>query len=262
MSMHSCIYEGHVRHRRFTPVRHTFRYRLYMMYLDLAELPWLFKGRWLWSYGRPNVAFFRRRDHLGQPLIPLDRAVRDLVEQRLGKRPSGPIRLLTHLRYFGFCFNPVSFYYCYDRLERSVESLVVEIHNTPWNEEYCYVFAENENKHPVQGWKRFQFTKAFHVSPFMEMEILYDWRFREPGQSLSVHMNNLSRGEKRFDATLTLNKKVITGRSLARVLLTYPLMTAKVVTMIYWQALRLRTKGAPVHPHPKVHLSAPKEITV
>jgi DUF1365 family protein len=260
--MHSCIYEGYVRHRRFTPVHNVFQYRLYMLFLDLAELPQVFEGRCLWSYGHPNLAFFRRRDHLGHPLTPLDESVKDLVAEELGERPQGPIRLLTHLRYFGFCFNPVSFYYCYDPMGRNVESLVVEIHNTPWNEEYCYVFGKRANEHPVQGWQRFQFTKAFHVSPFMEMEIHYDWRFREPGESLSVHMNNLSREEKRFDASLTLQRSEITGHTLARVLIAYPFMTAKVVTMIYWQALRLRIKGAPVHPHPKKRLPAPKEIAV
>ena len=259
--MESCIYEGHVRHRRFSPVGNRFRYRLYMLYLDLAELPWVFQDRWLWSHRRPNLAFFRRRDHLGHPLTPLDEAVRDLVTKRLGERPQGPIRLLTHLRYFGFCFNPVSFYYCYDQTGENVESLVVEIHNTPWNEEYCYVFGESMNQHPLQGWKQFQFSKAFHVSPFMEMEIKYDWRFREPGRSLSVHMNNVSRKGKRFDATLTLRRKEITGRSLARVLLAYPFMTAKVILLIYWQALRLRVKGATVHPHPKKNLTERKEVS-
>jgi hypothetical protein len=221
-----------------------------MMYLDLEELPDLFRGRWLWSSDSANIAYFRRRDHFGDPKIPLDRAVRELVERRLGDRPSGPIRLLTHLRYFGHCFNPASFYYCYDGDDRRVETVVVEIHNTPWGEEHCYVLGERLNEHQAPGWKRYQFSKEFHVSPFMEMEIWYDWRFKEPGSTISVHMNNLASTGKRFDATLTLNRREIGGPALRRGLIRYPLMTVKVITMIYWQALRLLVKGAPVHTHP------------
>jgi DUF1365 family protein len=84
----------------------------------------------------------------------------------------------------------------------------------------------------------------------MEMEIWYDWRFREPGPSINVHLINMAHGRKRFDATLSLKRREITGASLARVLLAYPFMTMKVIGMIYWQALRLRIKGAPFHVHP------------
>ena len=250
MSLQSGIYEGKVRHRRFSPVLNSFQYRLFMMYLDLEELPTLFRGRSLWSSERVNFAFFRRRDHLGDPRVPLDQAVRDLVEERLGVRPEGPIRLLTHLRYFGICFNPVSFYYCYDRDGRYVETIVAEVHNTPWLEEHCYVFGEAQNEHPMRGWKRYQFPKAFHVSPFMEMEIWYDWRFREPGESINAHIINMTHGRKRFDATLSLTRREITGSSLARVLFAYPFMTIKVICMIYWQALRLWIKGATFYVHP------------
>ena len=253
--MHSCIYEGEVRHRRFNPVRNSFHYRLFMMYLDLAELPTVFKGRWLWSSDYVNLAYLRRRDHLGDPRIPLDRAVRDLVETNLGTRPSGRIRLLTHLRYFGHCFNPVSFYYCYDTGDRHVETIVAEVHNTPWLEEHCYVLGEDRNEHPLKGWKLYRFDKAFHVSPFMEMEIRYDWRFREPGESITVHMNDLAKGKKRFDATLRLRRREMSTRALARVLLIYPLMTFKVVTLIHWQALRLFIKGAPFYVHPAKRMS-------
>jgi len=254
MTRQSCIYEGTVRHRRFNPVQNTFRYRLYMIYLDLAELPQVFKDYRLWSIEHVNLAYFRRRDHFGDRHIPLDRAVRDLVEKKLGKRPDGPIRMLTHLRYFGYCFNPATFYYCYDNKNENVETIVVEIHNTPWSETFCYVLGEALNEHPTGRWKRYQFGKQFHVSPFMEMEIWYDWRFREPGESINVHMiahkYDETPGAKRFDATLSLKRREIDHRSLNRVLLHYPLMTGKVTGMIYWQALRLMIKGAPVHAHP------------
>jgi DUF1365 family protein len=248
---HSCIYEGHVRHRRFAPVTNQFRYRVFLMYLDLAELPTLFDGRLLWSADQVNLAYFRRRDHLGDPTVPLGQAVRDLVADKTGTRPAGPIRLLTHLRYFGYCFNPASFYYCYDHSGERVETIVVQIHNTPWGEEHCYVLDEAQNEHTAPGFKRFQFPKAFHVSPFMPMNIWYDWRLKEPGESLSAHFINYYEGEKIFDATLTLEHREITPRNLTRVLLSYPPMTLKVITMIHWQALRLWLKGAKFYVHPK-----------
>ena len=249
--MESCLYKGSIRHRRFTPVRNTFRYRIFFLYLDLAELPHVFDVHPLWSGDHVNLAYFRRRDHLGRPGVSLSRSVRDLVEEESEARPEGPIRVLTHLRYFGYCFNPVSFYYCYDASGGDVEAIVAEVHNTPWLEEHCYVFPQNANTHSHPGWRQYHFDKAFHVSPFMEMDIRYDWRFQVPGESLHVHMN-LTRGDiKRFDATLELKSLPITRRSLTSVLLRYPPMTWKVTAMIYRQALRLKRKGARVYTHPK-----------
>ena len=146
----SAIYEGSVRHRRFIPRPNMFQYRLFFMFLDLKELPTLFDIHPLWSYQRWNVAFFRRKDHFGDPSVPLDTAVRDLIQTNLGNRPVGPIRMLTHLRYFGYCFNPASFYYCYDDSDIRVETIVVEIHNTPWGERHCYLVPLSAGQ-PVFG---------------------------------------------------------------------------------------------------------------
>jgi DUF1365 family protein len=249
--MHSCIYEGTIRHRRYRPRPNMFQYRLFFMFLDLAELPTLFDKHPFWSYEGINVASFRRRDHFGDPMIPLAQAVADLVEDRLGSRPNGPIRLLTHLRYYGHCFNPASFYYCYNAADTGVETIVVEIHNTPWRERHCYVLGAEQNEHPVKYWRRHQFAKEFHVSPFIDMDIRYDWRFREPQDSLQVHMIDYQGEEKLFDASLALQRRVITRSSLNGVLLRYPVMTGKVMTMIYWQALRLILKKTPFFAHPQ-----------
>jgi hypothetical protein len=227
------------------------------MYLDLSELPGLFEDRWLWSSQRVNAAYLRRRDHLGDPGVPLDRAVRDLVERETGRCPEGPVRLLTHFRYWGHCFNPVSFYFCYDREDCRLETIVAEVHNTPWGEEHCYVLHDTLNEHPSPTWRRYRFSKIFHVSPFMEMEIHYDWRFKVPGETLQVHIINwTAEGDRRFDASLSLRRRKISGPALSRVLLAYPLMTLKVMTMIYWQALRLVLKGAPMHVHPAKRVKA------
>jgi DUF1365 family protein len=247
----SAIYEGSVRHRRFRPRPNMFQYRLFFMFLDLEELPTLFDIHPLWSYQRWNVAYFRRKDHFGDSSVTMDTAVRDLVQTHLGKRPAGPIRLLTHLRYFGYCFNPASFYYCYDASDTRVETIVVEIHNTPWGERHCYVFGDNQNEHPVDHWRRYRFNKIFHVSPFIDMDIQYDWRFRVPGDIIRVHMIDIEKDKKLFDASLMLKRQPISHKELTRVLLKYPLMTMKVTTMIHFQALRLLLKNTPFFTHPK-----------
>lgn len=250
--MHSALYLGQVRHRRFAPRAHAFDYRLFMVYLDLAELETVFRGRWLWSTRNPAPARFRRADYLGDPGIPLDQAVRDRVEQETGSRPNGPIRMLTHLRYYGLCFNPVTFYYCFDAGDTRVETIVAEITNTPWNERHAYVLTDGLNEGRGAA-KRYRFGKAFHVSPFMDMAIDYDWRFTTPTDTLHVHMEDLKEGNKLFDATLTLERRPISAASLAHALIAFPFMTLKVVGGIYWQALRLWLKRVPFHQHPQAH---------
>jgi DUF1365 family protein len=228
-----------------------FQYRLFFMFLDLAELATLFDIHPLWSYGRFNIACFRRRDHFGDPKISLDQAVRDIVEDRLRRRPNGPIRLLTHLRYFGHCFNPASFYYCYNSTDTTVVAIMVEIHNTPWRERHCYVLGADQNEHPIETWRRHRLAKSFHVSPFIDMDIHYDWRFRLPDESIRVHMIDYEKGDKLFDASLALQRRPINRQALTRVLFRYPMMTVKVITLIHWQALRLLLKKTPFFDHPK-----------
>jgi uncharacterized protein len=247
--MNSCIYSGHVGHSRFQPVAHRFRYTLFMMYLDLAELEQVFKGRVFWSVGRPNLAWFRRRDYMGNPDQPLDAAVREEVQQQLGYQPAGPVRMLTHLRYFGHNFNPVTFYYCFDPAGTRLETIVANITNTPWGERHSYALDARQNIAAGQE-MRFRFAKSFHVSPFMDMDMEYDWHFSEPGDSLQVQMTLLRDGARQFAANLDLKRLELNGGHLARMLLRYPPMTLKVIAGIYWQALRLWIKGARFYPHP------------
>jgi uncharacterized protein len=247
--MNSCLYNGWVRHRRAGPTGHEFRYRIFMTYIDLKELPDLFSRFWLWSAERPALARFRRKDYFGAADKPLDAAIRDLVAKETGTRPTGPIRLLTHLRYFGYCFNPVSFYYCFDERDTHVETIVAEVTNTPWGERHAYVLPADSGT-DQNGKLRFRFDKRFHVSPFLPMDMQYDWRFSPPHDRLLVHMENFRAGEKAFDATLVLERQEITGGALARTLLAFPFITAKVSLAIYWQALRLWLKKAPFHTHP------------
>ena len=246
----SCLYTGWIGHRRFGPKRNDFRYRIFLSYLDLAELPELFDRRWFWSARRPNLAWFRRADFLGDPAVPLDVAVRDEVQKQTGIRPSGPVRILTHIRYFGYNFNPVTFYYVFDAEDRRLEFVVAEITNTPWDERHAYVLRMDRAEAVGKQVWRWQFDKEFHVSPFLPMDMRYDWRFSAPTETLNVHMENLRDGETAFDATLTLKREPLTGRSLARALAAFPLITFKVSALIYWQALLLLCMGVPFFTQP------------
>lgn len=262
--MHSALYCGWLDHRRLAPRRHAFRYRLFMAYLDLAELDDVFRTRWLWSTRRPALARFDRRDHLGDPAQPLDESVRALVAERTGRRPEGPIRLLTHLRYFGYIFNPVSFYYCFDAGGRTVEAVVAEVHNTPWGERHCYVLPQAD---PGADRLQAQSVKVLHVSPFQAMALRYDWQLHAPGESLTVHMALRSTapgddGSPLFGATLALKRVQITGAALAGTLLRFPWMTAKVIAAIHWEALRLWLKRVPVFDHPTRSRSARRAAAV
>lgn len=252
MTWNSCLYEGVVRHHRYDPVEHRFQYRLFQLFLDLDELPQVFRGMWLWSVNRPNVAWFRRSDHLGAVDLPLSTCVRDLVEQRLGFRPLGPVRLLTHLRYLGFAMNPVSFFYCYGAQSDSVEAVVAEVNNTPWNQQHCYVIDTREHLATSKSarWLPQRQQKEFHVSPFLGMGMEYAWYLSSPSQQLEIAIQNWTDQGKIFDAQLVMKRSELTPVNLARVLVQYPVMTARVFAGIYWQALRLWLKKIPYVPHP------------
>lgn len=263
-AMRSAVYEGVVRHRRHLPHRHCFVYRVAHMYLDLDDIEQAFRQRWLWSTSRRNVAQFRRSDYLDPDEPSLAEAVRQRVFHATGHRPAGPIRLLTHLRYFGVVFNPVSFYYCFAEDGETLVCVVAEITNTPWKERHAYVLPI-ERAHTSGGSLQWSFAKTFHVSPFMPMDCEYDWRLSIPGDELRVHMNVLREGQRTFDATLNLRRRALTGAALARVLWRYPWMTAQVIGAIHWQALRLWLKRNPVHDHPRLALApsvehAPRDL--
>jgi len=247
----SCLYEGSVRHRRMGAIKDEFRYPLFMAYLDLSELPSCFDGTLSWSARRPALAWFRRSDYLGDPDVPLSDAVRELVRERTGMHLEGPIRLLTHLRYFGKSFNPVSFYYCFSNDGKQVSAVVADVTNTPWGERHSYVMSvDHPSDHGTVNLMRAQFAKQLHVSPLMGMDHTYDWRLTEPGEQLLVHIESGRKQTKVFDATLSLRRREMTSRSLRAVLIRYPLITLRIVTRIYTHALRLKLRGARYFPHP------------
>lgn len=244
----SAIYQGFVRHRRFTPCRHEFDYPLFMMLLKLDELPRLLKSFWQLGQGRLSWARFRRADYIGDTQQDLELAVRDKMAELSGltiEQLEGEIYLLCHLRYFGFYFSPLNLYYLnqHDRFRY----MLAEVSNTPFNERHYYL-VDLDNPAPH--------AKEFHVSPFNPMQQRYVWRVIPPtvesGRCL-VHIDVSDENQaqqKVFDATLSLKRLNLNQALMTRVLLKTPVQTASVIFGIYWQALRLFLKKVPIHKHP------------
>jgi uncharacterized protein len=263
----SAIYEGWVRHRRFEPVDHAFRYRFFLAYLDLAELPEVLDPFPLYSARRRAPARFRRSDYLGDPTRPLEECVREVVVDSGAPRPAGPIRLLTGLRYLGHAFNPVSFYYCFDPTGRRVETVVAEVENIPWGERHAYVLERGGRTGQVLS---DELPKSHHVSPLMGMDQTYTFSASEPGERLQIHIESRPReaevaapsgvdataggpdrsAPKTFDATLSLRRRELSRPLMLGLLARYPANSLAVVARIYAQAARLKLKGARYHPHP------------
>ena len=247
--MHSAIYEGWVRHIRHKPARHAFQYRLFMAYVDLDELDQVFTGRWLWSTSRPAIARFLPTDHLDGSCDNLAEGIRALVRERSGLRLDGPVRLLTHLRYFGYIFNPISVYYCFDQGDETPRCYVLEVSNTPWKERVCYVLPADHAKSKGKG-ELFDFEKEMHVSPFLSMDMSYRCWVSGPGERLSLSIEVLRENTAMLQTSLALARRPVNGPVLARSLLRYPLMTANVTFRIHFNALRLWMKGVKPLAHP------------
>lgn len=246
---HSAVYAGVLTHHRTAVREHRFDVRLFMVLLDLDELPALFDGVPGWSARRPALAWFRRRDFLDGADTPLADAARDLVAARTGLRPAGPVRVLTHLRYFGYQINPLRIYWLYGADGVTVQAVIAEVTNTPWGERHCYVLpAPPPDAH---GRLRLRFDKALHVSPFMPMDQHYEWLLDTPGERLGTTLACVRDGRVTFTAALALERRPATRAGLLRALARHPFMTARVVLAIYAHAARLRAKGVPFHPHPQ-----------
>lgn len=252
MKVNQCshLLVGNVRHRRFTPVEHALNYHLFMPCLDLDEIEAL--QRKVWGFGQKwwHWARFKREDYLGSG--DLKQAVLDKVHQMSGQTIEGSVKAVIHLRYFGIYFSPVNFYYIYDQ-QGEWRYLLAEVSNTPWNERHYYLLdAQDEST-----WKH---NKAFHVSPFNPIEQQYQWKIKPLNEKLSVHLE-CHRERKEFDATMKMSKHPFSSKVLLKHLIVTPVMAVKVMTGIYWHALKLWIKGAPFYSHPKYKQSDERSAT-
>ncbi len=244
----SALYEGTIRHRRFAEEERSFEHPIMLAYLDLDELPSLLGGRLVDP--RPGLARFRRRDFHGPRSVDLAEAVRATVRRQSGRTVDGPIRLLAQLRTLGVAFNPVSFYYCFDRAGEQLQAVLAEVTNTPWRERHAYVLASDT---PESGILSSEMDKQMHVSPFMAMDYRYRIRLSNPGPTLSVHIENwaAAAGTRDFDATLALARRELSPGSLRQAIARQPFGPLRVLALIYGHAVGLKLAGVGIHAHPR-----------
>ena len=249
LSKNHHLYWGTIRHHRHTPFNRYFTYPLFMAYIDITSLETTMKPSLLWNINKPAIVSYKRRDYHGDPSIELEVAVRKTLFDKTGKEFKGPIRLLTHLRYFGHCFNPVSFYYCFNEADNKVEVILAEVTNTPWKERYSYVIQEETEANSKMNLMAAP-KKEFHVSPFWGMDHDYEWLFSNPEEALTVLMKNFKDGEKVFNVALSLKRRAFSNAGLLSAVLRFPFVTLMVVYRIHWQAFILLLKRAPFFTHP------------
>jgi|TARA_B100001750_G_scaffold54886_1_gene41772 DUF1365 family protein len=249
LSIKHYLYKGTIQHRRFTPFDHFFTYPLFLAYIDLDTLGDALKKSCIWNINKPALISFNRKDYHGDINQDLVSAVRKTIFDRTGKQLKGPIRLLTHLRYFGYCFNPVSVYYCFDETDSEVEIIMAEVTNTPWKERYAYIIQNKSKNGNIENLTA-DFDKQLHVSPFWGMDHQYEWLFTQPKETLLVNMKNFKDNEKVFDATLSLKRIPFKLPQLLKQIARFPFITMLVVLRIHWQAFKIWLKKAPFFIHP------------
>jgi DUF1365 family protein len=247
----AALYEGVAIHRRHTAPKRSFSPRLFMTMLDVDALPESLDRFPGWSARRPAPIHFRNRDFLDGGDTPIGDGVRDLVEACLGRRPTGAVTLLAHLRTFGWLFNPIAVYYCGSAAGAGLDAVVLEVSNTPWGERHWYVVDARDGKRSTTV------AKAMHVSPFLPMDVEYRITWTTPGDDLRLRIDVLRADTHLFDARLELHRVPLDRRTAVTMPLRHWLMPLRVSLGIYREAVKLFFRRARFFPHPKREGSRP-----
>ena len=234
--MNSCIYNGIVKHRRFKPIEHSLNYRTFSILLDLDEIENLAKSISIFSLNKFNIFSFYNRDHGARD----GSSLKDWVKKNLKKfnisNNITTIKLLCYPRVFGYVFNPLSIFYCYEK--NDLKAIFYEVKNT-FNEQHTYIFKIKNNEKIEQKCK-----KRFYVSPFMDMETYYNFKLINPKEKLSIFIRQTDEEETVLTATQTGDKKEFSFKQLLINFFKYPLMTIKIISSIHYEAFFLWKKGA------------------
>jgi len=248
----SALYRGDVMHRRWRPKPHRLRYRVFWLLLDLAEIDDLDQRLRLFSRGRGNLLSFHDRDHgdgSGAGLRPQVEAWLRCAQVDIG---AGPIRLLTMPRVLGYVFNPISLYYCH-KADGRLAAVVYEVTST-FGVRHAYVIPVPEADQAA-GLIRQRAAKALYVSPFLGMEMDYDFHGHAPGERLDLTITGVDAAGPLISAVMVAERRPLRDRDLAAAIIALPLLTLKVLVAIHWEALKLGLKGVRVAPQPPPALS-------
>ena len=234
--MNSCIYNGEVNHTRFKPVKHFLNYKTFSLFIDLDEIEQLDKSISIFSHNKFNIFSFYNKDHGDRDGKCLKKWVISNLKKYKIEGNISKIKILCYPRIFGYVFNPLSIFYCYEN--EKLKSIFYEVKNT-FNEQHTYIFKIKDGEEIKQKCK-----KKFYVSPFMDMETFYNFKLIDPNQRLSVMIKQTDAEGTVLTATQTGYKKEFNFKQLLINFFKYPLMTLKIISSIHFEALLLWKKGA------------------
>jgi len=235
--METCIYKGIVTHRRFKPKRHFFSYKTFSIFFDLDELKDLEKKVLIFSLNKFNLFSFYNKDHGDRDGSNLKSWVKNTLKKFNINFKISKIRLLCFPRIFGYVFNPLSIFYCYNE-NAELKAILYEVKNT-FNEQHTYVFPVEKNSKIITQ----NCNKRFYVSPFIEMETAYNFRLAEPKETLSIFIKQTDPEGILLSACQIGRKEDISTKQLLINFLRHPMMTVKIIMAIHFEALRLWGKG-------------------
>ncbi|MDC0513963.1 DUF1365 domain-containing protein [Pelagibacteraceae bacterium] len=235
--METCIYKGFVTHRRFKPLRHYFSYKTFSILFDLTELKDLHKKISIFSFNRFNIFSFYNKDHGSRDGSDLSEWVKKNLKKYNLNFNISKVKLLCFPRIFGYVFNPLSIFYCYDG--KILKAILYEVKNT-FDEQHTYVFSVNNSSKIITQ----KCDKKFYVSPFIEMNTFYNFRLTEPDENIRILIKQTDKKGKVLVACQVGIKQIMSFKHLLINFFTHPMMTFKIMISIHYEALRLWKKGA------------------